>query len=77
MSSKFATRTVRLATLAAVVVTLASLTGCSSGINTMTAPTTATRVSHNGTFPIDDPSPVPAGSHMPPVIGRGYGYMGG
>ena len=62
---------------AAVAVTLASLTGCSSGINTMTAPTTATRVTRFSGFPIDDPSPVAPGAHMPPVIGRGYGYMGG
>ena len=62
---------------AAVAVTLASLTGCSSGINTMTGATTATRVTRFSGFAIDDPSPVAPGSHMPPVIGRGYGYMGG
>jgi hypothetical protein len=77
MTSSIASRSVRFAALAALAVTLASLTGCSSGINTMTAPTTATRVGRFSAFPIDDPSPVPAGSHMPAVIGRGYGYMGG
>jgi hypothetical protein len=69
--------TTRIVLFAAVAVTLASLTGCSSGINTMTAPTTATRMTRFSGFAIDDPSPVAPGSHMPPVIGRGYGYMGG
>jgi hypothetical protein len=77
MTSTIATRSVRFAALAAIAVTLASLTGCSSGINTMTAPTTATRMGHFGAYPIDDPSPTAKDSHMPPVIGRGYGYMGG
>jgi hypothetical protein len=75
MSPEFASRTVRLAALVALVA-LASLTGCSSGINTMTAPTTPTRMSHYGTFPIDDPSPA-ADWQTPPVVGRGYGYGGG
>jgi hypothetical protein len=77
MSSTIALRSVRLAVLAALAVTLATLTGCSSGINTMSAPSTATRMTRYSGFPIDDPSPVVSGSHMPPVIGRGYGYMGG
>jgi hypothetical protein len=77
MTSTIATRSIRLATLAAVGFTLAGLTGCSSGINTMTAPTTATRMGHSGAYPIDDPSPRAADSRMPPVVGRGYGYMGG
>ncbi len=77
MNSTIVSRSVRFAALAALAVTLAGLTGCSSGINTMTAPTTATRMTRNSAFPIDDPSPVAPGSHMPPVIGRGYGYMGG
>jgi len=77
MTSILSLRSVRLATLAAVALALASLTGCSSGINTMTAPTTATRMSHFGAFPIDDPSPAVVGSHALPVVGRGYGYMGG
>jgi hypothetical protein len=73
----FSLRSVRFAALAAAVVSVASLTGCSSGINTMTAPTTATRMGHFGAYPIDDPSPVAPGSHMPVVIGRGYGFVGG
>jgi hypothetical protein len=77
MNSALATNSVRFAVLAAVVVTLASLTGCSSGINTMTAPTTPTRMSHFGAYPIDDPSPVSPDAHMPPVIARGYGVVGG
>jgi hypothetical protein len=77
MSSTIASRTVRFAALAALAVGFASLTGCASGINTMNAPATSTRVSRFGAFPIDDPSPVTAGSNMPAVIGRGYGYMGG
>lgn len=76
MSSKIALHSVRFAVLAGVTVTLATLTGCSSGINTMSAPSTATRMSHYADFPIDDPAPATAGSHMP-IIGRGYGYMGG
>ena len=72
-----ASRSVRFASLVAVVVTLASLTGCSSGINTMSAPTTATRMTRNGGYPIDDPSPVAASSHAPPVVARGYGVWGG
>jgi len=43
----------------------------------MTAPTTATRAGRFNAFPIDDPSPVAPGAHSLPVIGRGYGYMGG
>jgi hypothetical protein len=70
-------RSVRLFVVAASVVAVASLTGCSSGINTMSAPTTATRMGHFGAYPIDDPSPVTAGAHMPAVIGRGYGFVGG
>jgi hypothetical protein len=77
MTSSIASRSVRFAALAALAVTLASLTGCSSGINTMTAPTTATRVGRFNAFPIDDPSPVAPGAHALPVVGRGYGYMGG
>jgi hypothetical protein len=73
-----ASRSVRFASLVAVVVTLASLTGCSSGINTMTVPTTPTRMSRNGGgYPIDDPSPVASSAHMPPVVARGYGVWGG
>jgi hypothetical protein len=77
MKSLILVRSVRSVTLAAIAITLASLTGCSSGINTMTAPTTATRMGHSGNYPIDDLSPVAPGSHSPPVIGRGYGYAGG
>jgi hypothetical protein len=76
MNAIFSLRSVRFATLAAVAVTLATLTGCSSGINTMTAPTTATRMGHFGAYPIDDPSPA-VGSHSIPVVGRGYGMIGG
>jgi len=76
MSSTIALRPVRFAVLAALAVTLAGLTGCSSGINTMSAPSTATRMTRYSGFPIDDPSPVAPSAHMPRVIGRGYGYMG-
>ncbi len=67
----------RPAALVVFAASLSALAGCSSGINTMHAPTTATRATRFSAYPIDDPSPVPAGSHMPPVIGRGYGFMGG
>jgi hypothetical protein len=77
MTSTFSSRSVRFAALAAVAVTLATLTGCSSGINTMTAPATATRMGHFGAYPIDDPSPEVAGTRSAPVIGRGYGFVGG
>jgi hypothetical protein len=70
-------RIVRLAALAALTASLAALTGCSTGINTMTAPTTATRMTRFGAYPIDDPSPVTGSSHTPPVIARGYGTIGG
>jgi len=62
---------------AVIGVVLAGLAGCSSGINTMTAPTTATRVTRFSGFPIDDPSPIPMGLRAAPVCGRGYGYSGG
>ena len=67
----------RIVLFAAVAITLSNLTGCSSGINTMSAPSTATRMTRFSGFAIDDPSPVAPGSHMPAVFGRGYGYMGG
>jgi hypothetical protein len=77
MNVKLAAGSIRFAVLAALAVTLAGLTGCSSGINTMTAPTSPTRYSRNGLFPIDDPAPVAPGAHMPAVIARGYGQAGG
>jgi hypothetical protein len=69
-------RSVRLAATITVFAALASLTGCSSGINTMSAPTTATRMGHFGAYPIDDPSPA-LDAHAPVVVGRGYGIVGG